>query len=285
MQAVRGDLQGSINPASDTVVELIGVRRTFGSVAALDGVDLRVQRGENLVLLGRSGSGKSTLLRTLNGLERTDAGRVLTLGQDVGTLRRRELRALRSRVGFVFQNFELVGSLTAIENVLAGALHRCRGPRLGLVTYGRQERYAALERLDEVGMLDHAYRRADTLSGGQRQRVALARALMQEPELILADETVASLDPETAQTVMALIKRIADDRDLTVICTLHQVDLAMEWGDRIVGLRAGRPVLDTAGSVPDRARIMRLYGPAEDAASDAFDALAVLPEAHAVGAW
>lgn len=240
-------------------VEVVGLRRSYGGVAALDGIDLTVERGEAVVLLGRSGSGKSTLLRMVNGLDRPDSGRVRTLGQDVRSLGRRDLRGLRSRIGFVFQGFELVGSLTALENTLAGALHRCRGPRLGLLSYPRAERRAALERLDEVGMLAYAYRRADTLSGGQRQRVALARALMQKPEILLADEPVASLDPETADQVMTLIRRIATDRGLTVLCSLHQVDLAIGWGDRIVGLRTGRCVLDTADSTPDRADVMQLY--------------------------
>lgn len=246
------------------VVEVSALTRMYADTIALDGVDLTVRRGEAVVLLGRSGSGKSTLLRMINGLDRPDGGRVRTLGLDVAQLGSRQLRALRARVGFVFQGVELVGRLTALENVLAGVLHRCWGPRLGLFAFSLADRRAALERLEEVGVLEHAYRRADVLSGGQQQRVALARALMQQPEILLADEPVASLDPETADQVMSLMRGVAADRGLTVVCSLHQVDLALRWGDRIIGLRSGRSVLDTTAEAQDRKRVMELYSTAAD---------------------
>ena len=153
---------------------------------ALNGASLEVNRGELVVLLGRSGSGKSTLLRHLNGLETPSEGSVRVLGEEVSTLRGKRLRTLRSRIGFIFQQFELVPSLTVLENVLTGSLAGITGPRLGLIGYGRARREAALEHLDRVGLLATAYQRADTLSGGQQQRVAIARALMQEPEILLA---------------------------------------------------------------------------------------------------
>ena len=169
------------------VIELQGVGKTYGHVAALDDVSLVVGRGERVILLGLSGSGKTTLLRHLNGLEPPSAGRVRVLGTDVVGLAGRELRALRSRIGFVFQQFELVGRLTVLENVLIGSLARLRGPRVGIWSYPRAHRLEALGRLDRVGLLDAAYQRADTLSGGQQQRAAIARALMQNPEILLAD--------------------------------------------------------------------------------------------------
>jgi phosphonate transport system ATP-binding protein len=227
---------------------------------ALSGVSLDVRRGEIVVLLGLSGSGKSTLLRHINGLETPTAGRVATLGQDVAALRGAELRALRGRIGFIFQQFEIVGPLTVLENVLTGALSSLRGPRVGLWTYPRELRRAALEHLDRVGILERAYQRADTLSGGQQQRVAIARALMQNPEILLADEPVASLDPESSSQVMALIREIAAERQLTVVCSLHQVDLALGWGDRIVGLRAGEVVLDTPTDDLSKDQVMEIYG-------------------------
>lgn len=246
---------------SDTpVIEVVDVTKTFGPTAALDSVSLTVQRGEIVVLLGRSGSGKSTLLRHLDGLELPTRGRVRTLGEEVSSLTGRRLRALRSRVGFVFQQFELVPSLTVLENVLTGALAGIRGPRLGLWGYRRHLRLAALGHLDRVGLLDRAYQRADTLSGGQQQRVAIARALMQNPEILLADEPVASLDPESSDAVMALIREIAMDAGLTVVCSLHQVDLALSWGDRIVGLRNGRVVLDTPTAALSKTEVMEIYG-------------------------
>ncbi|GAB3575411.1 phosphonate ABC transporter ATP-binding protein [Leifsonia lichenia] len=242
------------------IVEVAGVTKKFAETTALDDVNLSVAKGEVVVLLGLSGSGKSTLLRHLDGLERPTSGQVRVLGQSVPQLGARPLRTLRSRIGFIFQQFELVGPLTVIENVLTGSLATLRGPRLGAFTYPAALRRRAIAHLDRVGLADKAYQRADTLSGGQQQRVAIARALMQDPEILLADEPVASLDPESSEQVMALIREIAADNGLTVICSLHQVDLALGWGDRIVGLRHGRVVLDTPTAGLDKAQVMEIYG-------------------------
>ncbi|WEK60838.1 MAG: phosphonate ABC transporter ATP-binding protein [Candidatus Microbacterium colombiense] len=247
-------------PASDTVIRLTGVTKTFGSTTALKDASLEVSRGEIVVLLGLSGSGKSTLLRHLDGLELPTSGEVDVLGARVPTLRGTTLRRLRSRVGFIFQQFELVPSLTVLENVLTGSLSRIRGPRLGLWGYSGAAKLQALEHLDRVGLLDRAYQRSDTLSGGQQQRVAIARALMQKPDILLADEPVASLDPESSDQVMALIREIAADEGLTVVCSLHQVDLAITWADRIVGLRHGEIVLDTPTTDLTKSEVMEIYG-------------------------
>jgi phosphonate transport system ATP-binding protein len=245
---------------TETVVRMSGLGKRFGELAALSDVNLEVRRGEIVVLLGLSGSGKSTLLRHVDGLEQPTSGAINVLGQDLGQLTGRELRRLRSRIGFVFQQFELVGSLSVLENVLTGALAALRGPRLGLISYPRELKRAALGHLDRVGLLSAAYQRADTLSGGQQQRVAIARALMQNPEVLLADEPVASLDPESSEQVMNLIREIAVDKGLTVLCSLHQVDLALGWGDRIVGLRHGEVVLDTPTAGLSKAEVMEIYG-------------------------
>ncbi|MCY7404689.1 MAG: phosphonate ABC transporter ATP-binding protein [Cryobacterium sp.] len=242
------------------VIDVRGVTKTFGETTALNNVSLTVARGEIVVLLGLSGSGKSTLLRHLDGLDRPDSGTVTVLGAAVSRLTGRPLRALRGQVGFVFQQFELVGSLTVLENVLTGALFQVRGPRLGLWGYRRALKLAALGLLDRVGLLTQAYQRADTLSGGQQQRVGISRALMQNPCILLADEPVASLDPESSDQVMALIREIALDQGLTVVCSLHQVDLALSWGDRIVGLRHGEVVLDTPAAGLSKAEVMEIYG-------------------------
>lgn len=246
--------------ASDALIRLDGVTKTFGTTTALKDASLEVSRGEIVVLLGLSGSGKSTLLRHLDGLEIPTAGSVEVLGSQVPTLRGRALRDLRSRVGFIFQQFELVPSLTVLENVLTGSLSGVRGPRLGLWGYSRASKLTALEHLDRVGLLDRAYQRSDTLSGGQQQRVAIARALMQKPAILLADEPVASLDPESSEQVMALIREIAADEGLTVVCSLHQVDLAISWADRIVGLRHGEVVLDTPTGDLTKSEVMEIYG-------------------------
>ncbi|MFK0403433.1 phosphonate ABC transporter ATP-binding protein [Microbacterium sp. NPDC090225] len=245
---------------TDDLIRLDGVTKTFGSTTALKDASLQVSRGEIVVLLGLSGSGKSTLLRHLDGLETPTSGSVEVLGSQVPALRGRALRTLRSRVGFIFQQFELVPSLTVLENVLTGSLSGIRGPRLGLWGYSKAAKLRALEHLDRVGILDRAYQRSDTLSGGQQQRVAIARALMQKPDILLADEPVASLDPESSDQVMALIREIAADEGLTVVCSLHQVDLAISWADRIVGLRHGEIVLDTPTTDLTKAEVMEIYG-------------------------
>ncbi|MCD2440803.1 phosphonate ABC transporter ATP-binding protein [Agromyces sp. SYSU K20354] len=246
---------------SDTsVIEVSGLTKAFGRTVALRQAAFSVEKGEIVVLLGLSGSGKSTLLRHLDGLETPTSGSVRVLGKEVPSLSGRHLRALRSRVGFVFQQFDLVPSLTVLENVVTGALAGLRGPRVGLWSYPKRLKLAALGHLDRVGLLDRAYQRADTLSGGQQQRVAIARALMQDPEILLADEPVASLDPESSEQVMSLIREIAMDAGLTVVCSLHQVDLAMSWADRIIGLRHGDVVLDTHVEGLGKAEVIEIYG-------------------------
>jgi len=249
--------------SSTTIPPVIAVRsvtKRFGTTVALSDVDLTVQKGEVVVLLGLSGSGKSTLLRHLNGLETASSGSVLVFGEDVATLRGSMLRTLRGVVAMIFQQFELVPSLTVLENVLTGALGQLPRPRLGISSYPKRLRRKALHHLDRVGLLQKAYDRADQLSGGQQQRVAIARALMQDPVLLLADEPVASLDPESSEEVMRLIREIAADGGLTVVCSLHQVDLALGWGDRIVGLRHGEVVLDTAAAGLSKEQVMEIYG-------------------------
>ncbi|WP_017792110.1 phosphonate ABC transporter ATP-binding protein [Leucobacter salsicius] len=240
-------------------IQLTDITKKFGDNTALNSVSLNVEAGEVVVLLGLSGSGKSTLLRHINGLEVPTAGAVSVLGSRVSGTRGRALRKLRSRIGFVFQQFELVGPRTVLENVLSGALSTLRGPRLGLLSYPKALRVRALDLLEEVGLEERAFQRADTLSGGQQQRVAIARALMQNPDILLADEPVASLDPESSKQVMNLIREIAVRRGLTVVCSLHQVEIALAWADRIVGLRHGEVVLDTVAAGLAESTVMDIY--------------------------
>ncbi|MBF4587748.1 MULTISPECIES: phosphonate ABC transporter ATP-binding protein [unclassified Curtobacterium] len=270
----------------DPAVEITALTKRFGDTTALRDVSLTVRPGEVVVLLGLSGSGKSTLLRHVDALELPTSGTVRVGGTAVHDLSGRRLRELRRQVGFVFQQFELVPALTVLENVLTGALATLRGPRLGLWSYPRRLRHRALVHLDRVGLLDRAYQRADTLSGGQQQRVAIARALMQDPSVLLADEPVASLDPESSGQVMGLIREIAAERGLTVLCSLHQVDLALSWADRIIGLRHGEVVLDTRTEGLGKAQVMEIYGQvatstdefaAVEALHDTLDATSGLP--------
>ena len=242
-------------------VRLRGVRKEFdgGRVVALDGVSLDVAQGELLVLIGLSGSGKSTLLRHLNGLVRPTAGTVEVLGVDLAGAGGQRLRRLRRDVGFIFQQFNLVGRLTCIENVLSGALGRLWGPRYGPASYAKALRREALDHLDRVELGAQAWQRADTLSGGQQQRAAIARTLMQRPRLVLADEPVASLDPQTSEQVMDLLFTVCAEEGLTVVCSLHQLDLALGYAHRIVGLRKGRQVLDENAKGLTSAQAMAVY--------------------------
>lgn len=242
-----------------STIEFDGVRKDFAGTTALRDVSLTVPAGEIAILLGLSGSGKSTLLRHVDGLHRASTGRVAVLGTDVSAASGTPLRALRTRIGFVFQQFHLVGPRTVLENVCTGALGALRGPRLGLPTYPKRVRWAAIQQLERVGLREQAFQRADTLSGGQQQRVAVARALLQQPEVLLADEPVASLDPESSAQVMRLITDIARQDGLTVLCSLHQVDLALEWGDRAIGLRGGEVVLDSPVDELRREEAMAVY--------------------------
>lgn len=233
--------------ATSTAVSISQVVKTFdnGRVRALDGVSFDVPEGQLLVIIGLSGSGKSTLLRHLNGLHTPDSGNIEVLGVDVPNASPADLRALRRDVGFVFQQFNIVGRLSCIENVLSGALGRLRGPRMGAWMYPKSMRREAINQLDRVGLADRAWQRTDTLSGGQQQRVAIARTMMQKPRIVLADEPVASLDPEISGQVMDVLFSLCREENMTVLCSLHQVDLALGWANRLIGLRDGALVLDT----------------------------------------
>lgn len=241
-------------------VRFTGVTKRFSpTVLGLDDVTVEFPPNEVTVLLGLSGSGKSTLLRHINGLHRPTSGSVNVLGTDVGKASEAELRRLRSRIGFIFQSFNLVGPMSVLENVCTGRLGSLRGPRIGLFSYPKSVKHDALDQLERVGLADRAFQRADPLSGGQKQRVAIARALIQRPEVLLADEPVASLDPVSSKQVTDLITRISREENLTVIATLHQVQLAMEFSDRIIGLQAGRVVLDRSTGTIDRGEALAIY--------------------------
>ena len=213
---------------------------------ALEQISFSAHPGEGIVLLGANGSGKSTLLRCILSLETPTSGDIWIGNWQLSSLKPKQLRQMRSQVGMVFQKFNLVGSLSAFHNVLHGALGRSNSPRYWFpATAPDSERKKAMECLERVNLARLAQQRADTLSGGQQQRVAIARTLMQEPKLILVDEPVASLDPQAGKEVMDLLWSIVREQRLTVICTLHQLELAKEYSDRIIGLRDGKVQLDT----------------------------------------
>lgn len=208
---------------------------------ALTGIDAEIAPGSFTVVLGPSGAGKSTLLRLMNGLEHATTGEVRIVGETVDV---RRVRQIRSKVAMVFQQFNLVHRLSVVTNVLTGRLaHRSW---VGSVFYlfRKEDLDIAHEALARVGLTDKAWNRADKLSGGQQQRVGIARALAQQPEVILADEPVASLDPVSSEEIMTLLREICDRDGITVVVNLHQVDLARRFADRIIGMNSGRIVFD-----------------------------------------
>ena len=216
-------------------------KRYGDTVTALADVSFSIEPGEFVAVLGPSGAGKTTLFRCLTGLTRPDGGSVIVRGRDICAIRGQQLRAARQDVALIFQQFNLVRRLTALHNVLAGRLARLPTWRVVLRRFTRPDRQRALACLDAVGLLDRAYARADELSGGQQQRVAIARALAQEATVVLADEPVSSLDPESAAVVLDTLRVVART-GVAVVASLHQVHLAATYADRIIALRAGRVV-------------------------------------------
>ena len=206
------------------------------NTVALDDVSFTISEGEFVILLGPSGAGKSTMLRVLNGLTQPTDGSV-RIGD-------KEIQGNRSEVGMVFQEHYLIESKTAFGNALSGALSRNGLLRSALGMHAEPDKVTALEALQTVGLLDEAAQRAESMSGGQKQRVGIARALVQEPEIVLADEPVASLDPKAARDVMRYLKKAATAQDLTTVTSLHQVNIAREFGDRFLGIRDGEVIFD-----------------------------------------
>lgn len=242
-------------------IEVSEVHKSFGDLHVLRGIELAVPRGECVILLGANGSGKSTLIRCLNGLARPDSGSIKINEELLTGTGARRLRRLRRQVGVVFQHFNLVPNVSALQNVLYGALGRQRGGLLGTLPAlaPNELRQQAMDCLDRVGMADYAATSCRNLSGGQQQRVAIARTLLQNPEVLIADEPVASLDPRAGRVVMELLIEIVRERGMTVLCSLHQLELASEYGDRVVGMKAGRIELDGARESIGRAAMSGLY--------------------------
>jgi len=249
-------------------IQIQGLSKTFGknkrNGKALNNIDLTIQTGEMVALIGPSGSGKSTLLRHLAGLSCGDAdsGEIRVLGQSVQCNGRlcSDVRKTRARIGYIFQQFNLVGRMKVITNVLTGALGRVSGWHGCLGLFNAEERALALKCLNRVGMDAWTDQRASCLSGGQQQRVAIARTLTQKAEVILADEPIASLDPESARRVMEILADINSQDGRTVVVTLHQVDYAREFCRRTVALKAGEIVFDGPSENLTPALLASIYG-------------------------
>jgi phosphonate transport system ATP-binding protein len=247
------------------VLSVRDVSKSFKERRALAGVSIDVARGEMIALIGPSGSGKSTLLRSISGLQTIDAGAGTitafdTLIQSRGKVTDK-VREARIRMGFIFQQFNLVGRLSLFTNVVLGSLGRINFWRGLFGRWPDETRTAAMAALARVGVADYAAQRANTLSGGQQQRGAIARALVQKAKIILADEPVASLDPVSARKVMEILRELNTVDGLTVIVTLHQVDYALRYCDRVVALKAGKVVYDGPAKTLAKPTLIDIYGP------------------------
>jgi phosphonate transport system ATP-binding protein len=238
------------------ILEVEGLHKSYdNNVPVLCGINLSVDRGEFVGIIGLSGSGKSTLLRCINRLVEPSSGHIrlpdmLITGNGAGALldvvglKQSELRRLRRKIGMIFQQFNIVKRMSVIDNVLSGGLGYQSPLRSTLRSFTRDEKRKALTNLNRVGLLDHAYRRADELSGGEQQRVAIARTLMQDPALILADEPVSSLDPKLSCVVLEILKRICQEDGITALVSLHTLELTREYAARVIGLKNGRICFD-----------------------------------------
>jgi phosphonate transport system ATP-binding protein len=238
------------------VLEINNLRKNFDNgTHALKGVSFKVKRGEFISILGPSGSGKTTLLRSINGLEPIENGEVIFNNNKIT---KDNLPDVQRKTGMIFQEFNLVNNLSSINNVLTGLLNSSSKFLSMFYLFTKEQKLEALQSLKTVGLLEKSYSRVDELSGGQRQRIGIARAIIKKPILLLADEPVASLDPKAALSTMKLLKKINKDFNITILCNLHQTNLAIEFSDRIIGLSDGSIVFDDEAQYLEK-NINKLY--------------------------
>lgn len=243
------------------MIEFINVNKTYpNGVTALKDVNLKIEQGEFVAIIGLSGAGKSTLIRCINRMHEINEGTLNVDGVNVSNLKGKQVRNFRRKIGMIFQSFNLVTRTTVLNNVLVSSVPELSFWRKTLGLFPKEKKIAALEALDKVGILDKAYNRVDQLSGGQQQRVALARTLAQNPSIILADEPVASLDPVTAKVVMDDFKRINQEMEMSILINIHHVELALEYADRVIGVRKGEIVYDGKSEDVTQDVLNNIYG-------------------------
>ena len=239
------------------MLEINDLKKTFDNgTPALKGINLKVNKGEFVSILGPSGSGKTTLLRSINGLETASGGEIYF---DHKIVNKNTISDVQKKTGMIFQEFNLVNNLSAINNVLTGLLNSSNKFLSLFYLFSKNQKIKALRSLETVGLLEKSYSRSDELSGGQRQRIGIARAIIKKPLLLLADEPVASLDPKAANLILSLLKRINQDFGTTILCNLHQVDLAKKYSDRIVGLMDGKIIFDENSSNINTTNLEKIY--------------------------
>jgi len=248
------------NLATAPVLEVRDLRVSYKTgIEILKGIGFSVRADEFVAIIGPSGAGKSTLIRCVNRLVEPSAGTVLFNGRDLLRLDEREMRHQRRGIGMIFQSFNLIERLSVLDNVLTGRLGYTGTLRSLFRLFHREDIRRAVELLDRVGLADHIDKRADQLSGGQRQRVGIARALIQDPKLLLVDEPTSSLDPKISREVMALIREVAKEFAIPVLCNIHDVALALEFGTRVIGLQGGRVMVDAPSGEVSQTVLNRIY--------------------------
>ena len=239
------------------MLEINDLKKTFENGSpALKGVNLKINKGEFVSILGPSGSGKTTLLRTINGLESSSGGEIYFDNKQVNN---NNISEVQKKTGMIFQEFNLVNNLSAINNVLTGLLNSSNKFLSLFYLFSKKQKIEALRSLETVGLLEKSYSRSDELSGGQRQRVGIARAIIKKPLLLLADEPVASLDPKSSNLILSLLKKINQEFGTTILCNLHQVDLAKKYSDRVVGLIDGKITFDEKSSNINETYLKEIY--------------------------
>ena len=239
------------------MLEINNLKKIFENGSpALKGVDLKINRGEFVSILGPSGSGKTTLLRTINGLETSSGGDIYFDNKKVGN---NNILEVQKKTGMIFQEFNLVNNLSTINNVLTGLLNTSNKFLSLFYLFSKKQKIEALRSLETVGLLEKSYSRSDELSGGQRQRVGIARAIIKKPLLLLADEPVASLDPKSSNLILSLLKKINQEFGTTILCNLHQVDLAKKYSDRVVGLIDGKIIFDEKSNNINESYLKKIY--------------------------
>ncbi len=239
------------------MIEINDLKKTFDNGSpALKGVNLKINKGEFVSILGPSGSGKTTLLRTINGLETLSGGEIYFDNKKINS---NNILEVQKKTGMIFQEFNLVNNLSAINNVLTGLLNSSNKFLSLFYLFKKDQKIEALKSLKTVGLLEKSYNRSDELSGGQRQRVGIARAIIKRPLLLLADEPVASLDPKAANLILALLKKINKEYGTTILCNLHQVDLAKKYSDRLVGLLDGKIIFDEKSENINKSNLEKIY--------------------------
>lgn len=247
--------------ATETVLELRNIAKSYDmKTLIIQDIDLQLKQGEFVSIIGPSGAGKSTLLRCINRMIEPTSGDILFDGMNITQLNKASLRKQRTKIGMVFQHYNLVSRLTVFENVLHGRFGYKSTLQGILGLYTEEEKMLALSILEKLGMKEHVYKRCDQLSGGQKQRVGIARALVQQPKLLLCDEPIASLDPNSSKVIMDHLKEISQSMGITVLVNLHQVDVALKYSDRIIGLNRGSKLFDDIPKRLSQMDIHAIYG-------------------------